>query len=189
MLVLLITFMSEINPEPMNINKKDKLTWTIDSRTTILDFDKAFEQIKRYEGGYGNDPSDAGGETYCGISRISHPNWPGWQFIDQNRPIRYNKIFPELLDIGVNMGVDRAILMLKNALNLLNDGGSRYKDFDVNNVVCDDIFVVLCRYKDDKIFMYNLVKTLNGLQMKRYIEICQNNPKKEKYLRAWLKRV
>ena len=27
------------------------------------------------EGGYVNDPSDSGGETYCGIARNSNPNW------------------------------------------------------------------------------------------------------------------
>lgn len=36
-----------------------------------------------HEGGYVNDPFDRGGETYRGISRKYHPNWPGWTRIDQ----------------------------------------------------------------------------------------------------------
>lgn len=36
-----------------------------------------------FEAGYANDPADAGGETFRGISRVSNPNWRGWQLIDQ----------------------------------------------------------------------------------------------------------
>jgi len=34
------------------------------------------------EGGYANNPSDAGGETFAGVSRKYWPNWPGWDIID-----------------------------------------------------------------------------------------------------------
>jgi len=34
------------------------------------------------EGGYSNRANDRGGETYCGISRVHHPSWSGWQIID-----------------------------------------------------------------------------------------------------------
>ena len=36
----------------------------------------------KHEGGYSNDPDDWGGETYRGISRRFHPDWPGWVIID-----------------------------------------------------------------------------------------------------------
>lgn len=38
--------------------------------------------IVKAEGRYVNNPSDPGGETYCGISRVYHPAWPGWATID-----------------------------------------------------------------------------------------------------------
>lgn len=38
--------------------------------------------IVQAEGRYVNNPSDPGGETYCGISRVYHPAWPGWAAID-----------------------------------------------------------------------------------------------------------
>jgi lysozyme family protein len=34
------------------------------------------------EGGYANVVGDKGGETYAGIARNYHPNWPGWTYID-----------------------------------------------------------------------------------------------------------
>jgi len=45
-------------------------------------FNKAFSFTISNEGGYSNDPDDAGGETYKGISRKNWPNWEGWQIVD-----------------------------------------------------------------------------------------------------------
>jgi lysozyme family protein len=38
-----------------------------------------------HEGGYVNDPTDRGGETYRGISRKSYPSWKGWKVIDNSK--------------------------------------------------------------------------------------------------------
>ena len=35
------------------------------------------------EGGYSNDPRDVGAETFYGISRRYHPEWPGWKIVDK----------------------------------------------------------------------------------------------------------
>jgi lysozyme family protein len=48
----------------------------------MANFESAFARLKGYEGGYMNDPDDAGGETYCGIARRFHPYWLGWKLID-----------------------------------------------------------------------------------------------------------
>ena len=37
------------------------------------------------EGYYVNDPSDSGGETYCGIARNSNPKWQGWKIVDKHK--------------------------------------------------------------------------------------------------------
>ena len=42
----------------------------------------------RFEGGYANVPGDKGGETYRGISRNANPSWPGWEILNQYRPLR-----------------------------------------------------------------------------------------------------
>jgi len=47
-------------------------------------FDEAYNRIiAGHEGGYVNDPDDAGGETYKGVSRRFFPDWPGWAIIDR----------------------------------------------------------------------------------------------------------
>ena len=39
-------------------------------------------EIIQLERGYSHHPVDRGGETYHGISRIHHRDWPGWRIID-----------------------------------------------------------------------------------------------------------
>ena len=49
----------------------------------MANFKEAFEKVVYNEGGYVNDPDDAGGETYMGISRRAHPNSIIWKHIDK----------------------------------------------------------------------------------------------------------
>lgn len=49
----------------------------------MADFGKAWAFTQKWEGGYSDDPKDPGGETWCGISRKNHPDWPRWADIDQ----------------------------------------------------------------------------------------------------------
>lgn len=57
----------------------------------MANFDIAYRRTKRFEGGYVNDPKDAGGETYNGISRRANPTWAGWRVVDE---MKSNPGFP-----------------------------------------------------------------------------------------------
>jgi len=48
----------------------------------MADYDVAFDITLAHEGGYDNDPDDAGGETYKGVARKYYPTWAGWAIID-----------------------------------------------------------------------------------------------------------
>ena len=48
----------------------------------MITFDTILSKTLSHEGTYSNRKSDRGGETYKGISRKYHPNWPGWKIID-----------------------------------------------------------------------------------------------------------
>lgn len=62
-------------------------------------FLEAFKIGELNEGGWNHVSGDAGGETYEGIARISHPDWVGWAKIDawkaENGTPPYNHIFTE----------------------------------------------------------------------------------------------
>jgi lysozyme family protein len=45
------------------------------------DFRKALAHVLEFEGGYANNQSDRGGETFRGISRKSYPRWEGWKAV------------------------------------------------------------------------------------------------------------
>jgi len=45
-------------------------------------FNELFDLVMAHEGFYANVTGDQGGETYMGISRRYHPNWQGWNIID-----------------------------------------------------------------------------------------------------------
>ena len=52
-------------------------------KDTVADFNAAWDFVSKWEGGYSDDPRDPGGETFCGISRRNHPDWPGWAEVDK----------------------------------------------------------------------------------------------------------
>lgn len=51
----------------------------------MADFLPEFDKVVKAEGGYVNNSSDAGGETYLGISRRAHPNSPMWPIVDKTK--------------------------------------------------------------------------------------------------------
>lgn len=59
----------------------------------MADFNLAYKVTMENEGGYANNPQDRGGETYKGISRKHHPEWPGWVLIDRIKDENSNQNF------------------------------------------------------------------------------------------------
>jgi len=78
--------------------------------------------VKPIEGGYANIKADKGGETYAGISRKFHPNWPGWTVIDSKKDvngyIKWNSKFSELTPL-VNQFYES--LYTKNNFHKINN--------------------------------------------------------------------
>lgn len=125
-------------------------------------FKEALKHTLRHEGGYVDDPSDAGGETYRGISRRYHPRWHGWDLIDGQRKsvgtiddvllephvahfYRQNywdrfqgdrlptgRISVYVMLIAVHLGVHRAVEFVQRALNVLNLNGKSWNDVPVD---------------------------------------------------------
>lgn len=49
----------------------------------MANFEQAVERTLQWEGGYSVDPHDPGGETLFGVARKRHPEWSGWQRVDE----------------------------------------------------------------------------------------------------------
>jgi lysozyme family protein len=72
----------------------------------MADFAAAFAKTSALEGKYANHPLDRGGETYRGIARRHHPDWPGWRAVDR---AKHQRDFPRALerDKGLAHSVER----------------------------------------------------------------------------------
>ena len=109
----------------------------------LVEFDDIIEKVLEHEGGYVDDPTDAGGETKYGISKRAYPDedikeltierakelykrdyWDRFRVSDL--PDRLRHIY---VDMCINMGGGRAIKILQEACNSKNankidvDGG------------------------------------------------------------------
>lgn len=61
----------------------------------MANFDIAYKQTSKFEGGWVNNSGDSGKETYRGISRVANPNWLGWKIVDSYKK---KSNFPKNLD-------------------------------------------------------------------------------------------
>lgn len=86
-------------------------------------FEQALARVLEHEGGYVDDPADRGGETYRGIARRFHPDWPGWRIIDRARG---NNGFPGSLDRNAHL--QQAVADLYRKLYWAPVGGDRLSD-------------------------------------------------------------
>jgi hypothetical protein len=71
------------------------LTWMCTQYAQGADFGIALKLMLPKEGGYVNSKKVRGGETYCGITRKTHPDWEGWRVIDKHK-MKYGRTLPEL---------------------------------------------------------------------------------------------
>ena len=139
------------------------------------------------EGGYVNDPNDAGGETNFGISKRSYPsvdikNLTREQAIEIYRHdfwdksnlglLTDEKVASKVFDIGVNMGVSIPIRFLQDIVNVKEDG-------------------ILGTTTAEKINLNEpgyIVQELRKCQILRYADIVIKNPIQLKFLKGWINR-
>jgi len=114
----------------------------------MADFEKAYKRTLKNEGGYSliKVPGDKGGETYAGISKVYHPTWEGWRYINSDfsndkihalvysfyREEFWNKIkgnyflnqsvAESLYDFAVNVGYSRAVKLTQIVVGTKRDG-------------------------------------------------------------------
>ena len=133
-----------------------------------MPFSTAFTQVIMVEGGYSNDPRDAGGKTRWGITKaVARAN--GYtgdmaalpldtartiykaQYWDMLRLDAVDGIAPSLasslFDIGVNSGVGTASRFLKRALNVLNRAGADWPAIPTDDPIGPRTLFALSRLK------------------------------------------
>lgn len=175
-----------------------------------MTIEKLIEGILAREGGYVNDPRDAGGETNWGITvavaRANGFTGPMRSLTKaQARDIYFrlyvqkpgfNAVMPlseaiaeEMVDTGVNMGPGKAAEFAQIALNGLNNGGKDYADIKEDGAFGPGSLRALTAFlsKRGKEGEEVFVKALNCLQGARYIELARLRSANEAFLYGWLR--
>lgn len=171
--------------------------------------DTIIDGIVNREGGFSDNAADKGGPTKFGITeRVARANGYAGDMrelpIEKARDIyktRYwiapnlfkvadisSPIAEELLDTGVNMGVDIAVHFLQRALNALNVMGSKYADIKIDDHVGDATLDALRSYVKQRgpEGVGVMIKALNCLQGARYIELVEAREQNETFVYGWL---
>jgi len=158
-------------------------------------FDACFDRVIQLEGGYVNDPADAGGETNLGVTAgawgayLGRPiNSGEMQALTKDivkpfyRQMYWDKVKGDdlpagvdyaVFDFSVNAGVSRAAKFLQRSVGAVDDGvigGGTLGKVAVTNKQR-----LLAAFADQKQRFYN------GLAL--------SNPSQQKFLKGWLARV
>lgn len=162
------------------------------------------------EAGYVDHSADRGGPTRWGITEAvarkygytgrmqdlpqaiardiyRHVYWiePGFSGVASHS----EAIAEELLDTGVNMGVETAGRFLQRCLNVLNQEAKLFADLKVDGDIGPASLLALAKYlsarKTDGERV--LLTALNCLQGARYIEIAEARPSQEAFIFGWIR--
>ena len=157
-------------------------------------FDKAFELLMEYEGGYSNDLADRGGETRFGISKRAYPDEDIANLTlerakeiylrDYWNPLRLGEVSDaamagEIFEQAVNFGLRAAARNTQEALNYLG------QNVGIDGEFGPQTLAAINGFKDARL----LFKVVNGLQFCRYLNIVKVNPGQKRFARGWLRRV
>ena len=186
---------------------KCKEKWVVETATNIrimAEFIEAYKRILQNEGGYVNDPKDAGGETYSGISRRYNQNWAGWAIVDKNKPLKKGEKIPgEQMESLVKIfykqtqwdkikgdsinsqwiaefTVDWYVTSGKDAIQALQAAVGVTADGVIGNQT-----IAAVNAADETIVKAKLLKARRDF----YQAIVKRDPTKFKFLKGWLNRV
>jgi len=162
-------------------------------------FSRAFSACIAHEGGFQltDVAGDAGGETYAGIARTRHPDWQGWQWIDQGETdsariqravrdfyrenfwarirgddIQRQTVANSIFDFAVNAGVGTASHLAQETVSAASDG----------IIGPNTLKKINRRSEREFIAAYALRK------LAYYADICTRHPAQKKFLLGWLNR-
>ena len=93
-------------------------------------------------------------------------------------------IAAEVFDTAVNVGPQKAIKFLQEAMNLCNQNAKLYGELTVDGNLGPKTARMVNQFPKDRIPV--LLGVLNLLQGELYLNICRKDPTQEKFLHGWV---
>jgi lysozyme family protein len=170
---------------------------------------RMIDDIIAVEGGYVNDPRDAGGETNFGITVATaraygyagamrdlprelafeiylqdYYRGPHFDWIAQ----RDKRLAEELTDTGVNMGQVWGVKFMQRALNAFNNRGKLYPDIVADGYIGRRTLDALDAFIEQRgpHGLQVLRAACDHLQAARYIELAEAREKNEAFVYGWI---
>lgn len=170
------------------------------------DFNLAFNETMRAEGGYVNDPDDPGGETYKGVARGRNAKWPGWISIDL---LKNKNNFPKNLDNDDQLQQQVKDLYEANYWDKIQ--GDEINDQDIAESIFDfavnagprtsaKLAQITVSAEPDGVIGPNTIDKINAddtraflavfalAKVGRYVNICEKRKDSRKYFFGWIRR-
>lgn len=161
----------------------------------VSNWDKAFSEVIRSEGGYVNDPHDRGGETNLGVTKAAWADYMGRPIADGEmkslttvmvKPF-YKKLYWDrckcdslpngidyaVFDFGVNAGTGTSAKLLQRIVGVPDDGAIGPKTLEA--VSKHDPKDLLTKFSEAK--------------TKYYEGIVVNHPEQVRFLQGWKNRI
>ena len=167
-------------------------------------FDYAFRNLLKVEGGYVDDSSDSGGKTKFGITeKVARLH--GYAGKMKDFPLQHaraiykksywdsllldevssEKIAEELFDSAVNVGVSRTARWLQTTLNSFNANETRWSDVVVDGIVGTSTITALNSASEIRKWEDRILKGMNCLQGAFYIDLATRREKDERFIGGW----
>ena len=174
---------------------------------------KAFEHTMQNEGGYADHPADRGGETFMGITRKNHPDWSGWENIDNLKEsghiddahklpammaqaqsfylehywekVRADEFQGELAMVLFDTAVHSGV---HRASKLLQESVQYYEKIAVDGKIGPQTIRMTNNFIQ-KFTMKTLLKVYSILRGKFYLDIIARDKTQTVFLRNWMRRV
>lgn len=122
-------------------------------------FEVAMAFVRKWEGGYVNDPDDPGGETKYGISKRAYPKEDIKNLTRERAEFLYKRDYWDPLDLD-KYPQDKAVVLFNVAVNM---GRERAKEFAARG---------------------NYTAAIAAIRA-YYAAIIRNNPRMKKYEKGW----
>lgn len=175
-----------------------------DKKTPIIN------KLMGIEGDYTDNPKDSGGKTKYGITeRVARKHGftgdmkdlyysyaYGIYVVDYWRPLYLDnivkiseKLAEELIDTGINCGIQRISEHFQRCLNVLNNQGQHYPDIKVDGDIGPATFAAFEAFynKRGEEGCKVLITMLNCLQGQFYISLAEARQKDEEFIYGWFK--